>query len=342
MTDRSVGGRVKLALGLCLLALWPPAAVTQATMDAENPVRLAEDKIRVHSGKVVLAATLVLPAGGGPHPSAVLVSGARDGVFRPSHPLVQRLANDGLAVLVLGKRGVGESTGDWRRESFEQRADDVQRAVEWLRSRSEIDPHRVGLIGHSQGGWIVQLVAARDPEIGFAVMLAGPGQTVFDQILTDERIHLERRGHPPEVVEQRVARLRRQLRALSAVAPVCRTVRAHYLCHVIRFDPVPALERVRIPVLALYAELDPEVPPEPNLELVSRAWARAGNTDVTVRVFPRANHQFWIARTGLRDEYRELQEEFVPGFFDTISGWIRERTKAATVEDARVRRAATS
>jgi uncharacterized protein len=323
--DRPVlGYAVALWLGFAT-PLYAQDAVTARS--APDPIRPRHEAVRVQSGRVVLAATLVLPAGDQPHPAVVLVSGAQDGVYAPSHPLVQRLARDGIAVLVLGKRGVGESTGNWRRESFEQRAEDVERALGMVRGRSEIDARRVGLIGHSQGGWIAQLVAAANPDIPFVVLLAGPGQTVFDQILTDERIHLERRGTAPEVVEQKNRRLRKQLRALSATAPVCRAIRAHYLCHIIRFDPTPAIERMRMPVLALYGELDPEVPPVPNVELVSGALERAGNRDVRIHVFPQTNHLFWIARTGLRDEYMQLEEEYAPGFLDLVSGWIVERTR---------------
>jgi uncharacterized protein len=332
-TCSSLRKRGSAAVGLLvasLLALAPPAGAQtssgpHAARSSDSP---RHESVRVQSGKVVLAGTLVVPAGGGRFPAAVLVSGAQDGVYEPSHVLVQRLAGDGVAVLVLGKRGVGESTGTWRRESFRQRAEDVERALELLRSRPEVDPDRVGLIGHSQGGWIVQLVAAANPDVPFVVMLAGPGQTVFDQILTDERIHAERRGAAPDVVDRRIHRLRKQLRALSSTAPVCRAVRAHYLCHIIRFDPTSALERMRMPVLAVYGELDPEVPPEPNVALVSAALERAGNPDVTIHVFPQANHLFWIARTGLRDEYMQLEEEYVPGYLDMVSGWIVDRTRS--------------
>jgi uncharacterized protein len=319
-----VGFAVAVLLSSAMPANAQDSILPQGAPDHSTP---RHEAVRVQSGRVVLAATLVVPAGERPHPAVVLVSGAQDGVYAPSHPLVQRLASDGIAVLVLGKRGVGESTGNWRRESFEQRAEDVERALELVRSRPEIDARRVGLIGHSQGGWIVQLVAAANPDIPFVVMLAGPGQTVFDQILTDERIHLERRGTAPEVVERKNRRLRKLLRALSATAPACRAVRAHYLCHIIRFDPTPALEQVRMPVLALYGELDPEVPPVPNVELVSAALERAGNPDVTIHIFPQTNHLFWIARTGLRDEYMQLRQEFAPGFLDLVSGWIVERTR---------------
>jgi pimeloyl-ACP methyl ester carboxylesterase len=92
--------------------------------------------------------------------------------------------------------------------------------------------------------------------------------------------------------------------------------------------PTPALEQIRVPVLAVYAELDPEVPPEPNVALLSAALARAGNTAVTIHVFPQANHLFWVARTGLRDEYTSLREEYVPGYLDMVGGWILQRAHA--------------
>jgi uncharacterized protein len=321
--------RPRLAgLGVLLLATGAADLQGQAYSAVDGVAATAghrQEPIRIQVDRAVLAASLVAPRGDGPHPAAVVVPGAGEGLIHPSHPLVQRLADEGIAVLVLGKRGVGESTGSWRRESFQQRADDVQRAVERLRERPEIDAARIGLIGHSQGGWIVQLVAAQRPDVRFLVLLAGPGQTVYDQILTDERIHLERRGTPPAAVERRIGRLRWQLGALRAAAPACRAVRAHYLCHVIRYDPTPALERIHLPVLALFAELDPMVPPEPNVELVTAALERAGNRDVTVHVLTGANHDFMEARTGLRDEYPSLSRRYVDGFVDTVAAWVGDR-----------------
>lgn len=312
------------------LALGRMDAAAQQPRDArpgvEAATQLREEAVRIRTRGAVLAATLVLPDGSGPHAAAVVVPGAGEGLIAPSHPLVRRLAREGTAVLVLGKRGVGESTGDWRRESFHQRALDVEEGLALLEARPDVDGRRMGVIGHSQGGWIGQIVAARNPGLRFLVLLAGPAQTVRDQIVTDERIHLERRGNPPEVVESRTRSLRRQLGLLSATAPVCRVLRAHYLCHVIRHDPMPVIERIRVPVLAAFAELDPMVPPEPNARLLAEGLRRAGNADVTVHVFAAANHDFRVAQTGLRDEYPHLREEYVPGFIDLVSGWVRERT----------------
>jgi hypothetical protein len=95
-----------------VIALLLSVAIPANAHDRVNPQSVSEtarphhEAVRVQSGRLVLAATLVLPAGEQPHPAVVLASGAQDGVYAPSHLLVQRLAHDGIAVLVLGKRGV--------------------------------------------------------------------------------------------------------------------------------------------------------------------------------------------------------------------------------------------
>jgi uncharacterized protein len=316
-----------LAAGLAVLQGGAVRADTLDTLDTRDLGGGLKHAVHVESGRYRLAAALLLPEAAGPSPAVVFISGSRDALYSPTDSLPRRLVADGIAVLMLGKRGVGESTGDWRRESFDDRATDVLAAVEFLRRDSRIDATRVGLVAHSQGGWVAQAAAARDESIAFVVLLAGPGQSVRDQILTDERLHMLRRGADERTVDRRIARLRWQLGTLAATAPACRLLRAHYLCHIINFDPAGALARVRAPVLAVYGELDPMVPPDPNAELVRAGLERAGNGDVTILTFPAANHLFWEARTGLRDEYMQLEPRYVAGFVDTIAEWIAVRTR---------------
>jgi hypothetical protein len=137
------------ALALLLGFTTPTYAQDAVTPgSAPDPLRPRHEAVRVHSGSVVLAATLVLPVREQSHPAVVLVSGAQDSVYAPSHPLVQRLARDEIAVLVLGKRGVGESTGNWRRASFEQRAEDD----EYMHLNQEFAPGFLDMVS----GWIIE------------------------------------------------------------------------------------------------------------------------------------------------------------------------------------------
>lgn len=323
------------AVALLLIAVAPVRA-QGAAPESGHPTFTVE-RVQVAARGATLVGDLYRPLSGGPHAAALFAPGARDSDGSAFTDLFEHLVERGVAVLALNKRGVGGSTGRWDRQTFQGRVEDVLAGVRYLQTRADVDPARVGLLGHSQGGWIAQLAAAQSAEIAFTVLLAGPGQTVRDQILTDERIHLERRGTPPGQVERQIASLRRQLSLAAAGAPVCRALRAHYICHIIRFDPTPALEQLRVPVLALFAELDPMVPPEPNVELLQRALERAGNPDLTIHVFPQANHVFWQARTGLRDEYHQLEPAFVPGFVETVGDWVVERFGVASAASGGVR-----
>jgi uncharacterized protein len=314
---------------IAAILLAPASAGASAPQHAASPdpppdAAYTQESVEVRAPGAVLRGRLLLPRGSGPHPAAVFITGAGDGGEMP--PLLEHLAENGIAVLSLYKRGVQGSTGNWRRQSFRGRARDVIAGMDYLRTRAEVDTTRIGLVGHSQGSWIAQIVAAERGDVAYVVMLAAVAQTVRDQILTDERRHREGRGMPAARVDREMRSLARSLSLADAIQPACRAARAHYICHIVDFDPAPYLERVRAPVLALYAELDPEVPPAENIPLLEAGLERAPTRDVTVRTFAGANHLFWPARTGLRDEYHSLKREFVPGFLDTVTTWIRSRT----------------
>jgi pimeloyl-ACP methyl ester carboxylesterase len=101
------------------------------------------------------------------------------------------------------------------------------------------------------------------------------------------------------------------------------------------YDPKPALEQAKCPVLALFGEKDMQVSPGQNLAVMEQAFKKGGNPDVTFKVFPEANHLFQKAKTGSPSEYATLEKAFVPGFLETISSWILERTSREKPESQR-------
>lgn len=328
---------IRLAAAVVLVTAAAPVAGAPDARAQPAPTALpivAED-VRIGT----LAGTLVRPATSAHVPAVVIVSGSgpndRDGRIRgfPAYrAIAEHLARGGIAALLLDRRGVGGSAGDWRWERIEDRAWDVGTAVDWLARHPALDPSAVGIIGHSQGGWVGQQVAAEHPRVAFLVLMAGPAEPVLAQILTDERHELLRTGHSPRKVEQRLASLERQLHLARVMAPVCRRLRLHPVCATVGYDPQPALARIRVPVLALFGELDGMVPPQPNISLLQTGLPDAG-ARLTVRVFPGANHQFWPAFTGSRHEYRRLAPGYVPGFLEAIRDWIAARHGAAGVGD---------
>ena len=317
---------------------------------------------------VTLAGTLTLPAGEGPFPAVALISGSgpqdRDEtVFshRPFLILADHLARNGIAVLRYDDRGVGGSTGNFAQATTEDLARDAEAAAAYLRSRSEIATSRIGLLGHSEGGIIAPMIAARNRDISFIVMLAGPSITGREIILVQDSLISAANGMSAEAL----ARSRRtnvrifdiiQSEADTAVMrsllrPVLTSVAAERLDTAaseevdqagiernisqltspwfrffLTYDPYPALTQVRCPVLALNGEKDLQVPSRVNLAGISRALAAAKNTQTVVQELPGLNHLFQTSTTGSPAEYASIEETFSPAALTMISSWVRSVT----------------
>lgn len=279
---------------------------------------------------MILTGVLHVPSTSVPAPAVVLFPGSQGSLNLPG--VAEHLASQGIIALDLNKRGVRGSDGHWRDETIERLAGDALAAVEYLRGRPEVDGGRVGIVGHSQGGWVAQLAAARSPDVAFVVLLAGPAQTVREQILADERNHLVGWGVPPHEADGRIEMFNLLLDAALSNPVVCGTQSAHYLCGLVHYDPAEALAGVRVPVLALYGERDPMTPPELNEARLREALTGVDPNQVRTHVFERANHMFWASETGLRDEYGSLERTYVPGFLDAISGWILDAPPSVRFE----------
>jgi len=286
----------------------------------------------IETGTVMLAGTLLTPLEKNPAPAIIIIPGSgaatRNGSWNMYRNIAEYLVQHGIAVLIHDKRGVGGSTGDWESETFDERAQDVAAMVKYLQSRPEINPNRIGLIGHSQGAYIAPLVVAKySSEVKFVVMLAGSGQKVWDQVLTNERAESLGNGLSETEVNEKVTSLESQLQFIRKVQSPCRALKAHYLCFVLDYDPTSALEKLTIPTLAIYAELDTQVLSDVNIPLVESAFQTAGNTDYIVHAIKNSNHWFALAEVGTTTEMRKLMQsrdmyEFVPGFLEIIGDWI--------------------
>jgi putative intracellular protease/amidase/acetyl esterase/lipase len=310
---------------------FPATASSPEAPAPETPDRRSEGApfrvqvVQVEARGAVLAGRLLLPAGEAPRPAVLLLAGARDSRNLPG--LAEYLAGRGLVVLDLEKRGVGGSSGSWKGETFAQRTEDALAAVRFLEDHAPVDPHRIGVVGHSQGGYIASMLAARTHALAFVVLLAGPGETVRDQVLTHRRIALEREGLSQEAVEKELRGLERQLGLATHLRPVCRGLRLSYLCGMIHHDPIPLLEELQAPTLALFTAFDDMVPPEPNARLVRDALARGGNGDATVHVFSEGCHDFmpWDGPGA------PMLSGCLSGVTEMVGDWIEARAAAEAV-----------
>ncbi len=322
-------------------------------------------------GGVRLAGTLTIPEGHGPFPAALLITGSgpqdRDETLfghKPFLVLADHLTRAGLAVLRVDDRGVGGSTGDTGNSTSDDLAGDVEAGVAFLEARPEIDAARIGLIGHSEGGLIAPMVAARSSSIAFIVLMAGPGLPGEDILLlqgaliaraggaSEQQIEASRdlqrrifavvRSEPdPRVAE---ARLRLTIKegldrlatehasdagvvatTAEAVEAQVRAVQSPWFRYFLTYDPRPMLRKVTCPVLAINGENDLQVPPRENLAAIDLALTEGGNTRVTVKTLPKLNHLFQTSVTGHVFEYASIEETIAPAALELIASWIREQ-----------------
>lgn len=295
-----------------------------------------------------LAGTLFLPHGDGPSPAVVMLQGSgptdRDsgGYFPPIRDVLLRR---GLAVFSFDKPGIGGSTGDWRDYALHDRADQALTALDFVARQPEVADDRVGVWGHSQGGWVVQIVAAERPDLPFAVASAGPGIDVRDQDDYSFKVMLQSLGLADPDVERAVAALdalhdaalrgddyqtvergliaplrgegwyerlpdeERYLLDTPAMWGLTRRILQE------AYDPPETLARITCPLLAVFGSLDPLLPSLESAAIYSRALVEAGNHDATVVVFPGANHRMLVEATG----------EFSGGYLDLLGDWVARR-----------------
>lgn len=321
-------------------------------------------------GGVTLAGTLTVPEGAGPFPAAILISGSgaqdRDETLfehKPFLVLADTLTRSGIAVLRVDDRGVAGSTGNTAESTTDDFAGDVLAGVAYLRSRAEIDRSRIGLIGHSEGGIIAPIVAARDPDIAFIVLMAGTGlpgeeilylqgQLVLKSVGADEKTlkrQLELQKTLFAILKTETNESILQKRMMDAVKVMIdglpeaerkefdhaegmidgqlKMARSPWFRYFLTYDPRPALGKVRCPVLALIGEKDLQVPPKENLSQIEATLKAAGNSRVTVMQLPGLNHLFQTCKTGSPAEYAQIEETLAPMALSAITAWISERVK---------------
>jgi uncharacterized protein len=322
-----------------------------------QPLTAREESVHFASGNLVLAGTLILPAGRPRYPAVFLFHGSgREGRDLST---ARWFAEQGFAALTYDKRGVGESTGDFQAGPFMDLCDDGLSAVAYLKSRKEIDPRHIGVWGMSQGGWLGPLAASRSADISFVIAVSGPGVSPGEQMLVYYANELRDRGVSEADAREADAlrrdvwnylftgkgyeKARRELNGAHA-KPWFNEVNSQQDqlfdplpepsrldrpdSAVLRFrremtyDPVPALRALRVPALFLFGAQDRLIPVEKSATVIRDVLAQNGHLDYTIQVFDGDDHN-------LRVTVDDARGAVDPRYLETMREWLLKRVRVS-------------
>ena len=329
----------------------------EAAIEADNNKPYHAEEVTFTNDGITFAGTLTLPNSGNHFPAVVLIAGSgphdrNEEVFnhKPFLVLADALSRNGFAVLRYDERGVGATVGGNPLAPTEPLATDAMAALRYLKSRPEVDATRAGLMGHSEGGMIAIMNAAKHPdEVPFIVSLAGTGVDGVELGMQQVRLMNKAMGKDPDSA---VLRLNEELFKIIAAEKDSVTLRnkmiAFYQSHpeqleelgdkmtidqlvdmtlitscIFQYDPTENLKRVKCPMLAINGKLDAQVACEENLEAIKRLVPHA-----TVKAYEGLNHFFqtcsgWVGST----QYAVIRETMAPQVLEDIVNWLQDVTR---------------
>ena len=315
----------------------PELAKPAADIDVE------EVKIR-HDDAVIAGSITKKKGASGKLPAVFFVSGSgpqdrngfSSGVDLGTHEILDHLTREGFLVLRVDDRGTGASSALPADPSYLDLVADARACVEFLSKREDVDPARVVLIGHSEGGETAPILAVEKPAIAAIVLMAAPGRSIFEIVGDQNRRVLEEQKLPPEEIEKQMQDLRAFLEKLAGDAPIdaagatagekeALASRTWFRSHA-KLDPLATIGKVKCPVLILQGEKDFQVSAALDGPALETALKLGGNPDHELKVLVGLDHLFKKA-PGVTSQYADYWKSrpIDPSFFEALDGWLRIR-----------------
>ena len=298
-----------------------------------------QEEVSYRNGNITLAATLLLPNTKGKYPVIVFQHATRQQKRDVWRFYAEQFARRGIACLIYDNRGVGGSTGDYR-VGFEDLASDGIAAINYLKTRKDINRKQIGLFAASQGGWIAPIVATRSRDVAFIVLVSAPSVTMAENIQYESETKLRAAGFSEEEINTALAYKKSTMEMIRAGAPdeqievaiqkaqnekwfpivdipAKDNWRRRWFPLVLGFDPAPVWEKVKSPVLNVMGGLDSNVKVSENAPIMEQAFKKGGNKDFTIKIFPKANHAIMVMEGG--------RPRLAPGYLDFMTDWLLKR-----------------
>jgi fermentation-respiration switch protein FrsA (DUF1100 family) len=241
---------------------------------------------------------------------------------------------------------LAQSTGDFGAATSLDFSTDVEAGVQYLKTRKEINPKQIGLMGHSEGGVIAPMVAARSKDVAFIVLLAGTGVNGEEILIAQQKLIGKAMGADDSALEKSaiinkgafdlvknskdIETLKTDLAEYlkengapeSSISTTVNQMATPWMKYFMVYDPAVSLVKVKCPVLALNGEKDLQVPSQQNLEAIKSSLSKAKNKNVTTKELAGLNHLFQECKTGAPTEYGTIEQTFSPVALNEISNWI--------------------
>lgn len=330
-----------------------PAAPQKRPQEPNGPVPYLVEEVFIDGpGMIRLAGTVTRPDSTGASPGIVLVAGAgphdRDGTFlnhRPLLVLADHLTRAGFAVLRFDERGVGDSEGAFASATAEQLAGDIAAGAEFLRLHDGVDPGRVGILAHSEGGRISALAIQAHDAADFLVLLGAPARPGIEEL----RVQAEQSASPVARLQAAMAEATLQVDGDQEVESYMRHVAEDLLNGLTKgqrarfggredmivdqlvqalgqpqarfsldYDPRAAVQQASIPVLALYGEKDRQIDAVGS----AQAWREVLGDEIETELLAGLNHFFQKAETGAPSEYSRIEQTIAHEALTAIIDWL--------------------
>ena len=317
---------------------------------------------------VHLGATFSYPKGGGPFLTILMITGSglqdRDETIlghKPFAVMADYLTKKGFAVLRVDDRMKGKSTGDVKNATSPDFAEDALTSIHFLLQRKEVDKNKIGVIGHSEGGFIAPLIYSKWPHLAFIISLAGTGvkgeeislyqtqmaKALFDSVSYEAIYDLNKMtlrtisknaAQPDSVIlstikkeyaewkskqpDSVLKKLHADMTSPEIYAMQVKPQLMPWTKYFLSTDPGPYWQKVQCPVLALNGEKDIQVNAAQNISAIKTNLERGGNAKLSTIIFPGLNHLFQHCTKCTVQEYGELEETFAPEVLQAMGDWL--------------------
>lgn len=357
------GGKFPLDLTPEIKAQKSKISTIGKNQEPQPPYPYLEEEVAFtnHNAKLKFSGTLTRPKEGNKFPAVVMITGSgaqnRDEqIFqhKPFKVIADYLTRNGIAVLRYDDRGTGKSEGIFAGGTTSDFATDAQAAFDYLASRSDIDPKKIGYLGHSEGGAIAFINGATDPRTAFIVTLAAPG--IDGESLMNLQVKLISEAMGADISKtgayfNRIAQRYRLIKNSSNRQTLRNTLKkdllsetegkklsvdelkamegdldiltSNWYVEFIKYDPTENLKKIKCPVFALNGDMDAQVDAETSLNAINKNISANGNKNVTIKHYPNHNHLFQQCESLTKGfNYSGIEETISPEVLSDISEWI--------------------